>query len=523
MQARSLISSIGAIIALSTVFLGYHENPVTQAAALFIAGSLSALSGDPLFYIIGLLATLDAAVAKGTHLFTTLTTYLAPYLTSVAVIAKFWKLPFTWKNLRTKNYYASSALSSLGISLIVMGGTYITNADRLVTTIPPIDSPLQLFLISTLSALAGASLGNTKIPITIAVGIAVPVFPPLSLIAASLGAERYHETVRYGVFIGELVGIIENNNIKRIKGNAYLDFSEPGTHTTVVGATGTGKSRLVRVIAKELKSMNYAVIVIDTHGEHSVIDSSTVLLPRDIRLDLAYGGKQEIDDITDIISEAFRLGPIQRAVLHEVMNDVYEKNEGTLSLRDIIEELSSDSTTPVKRSLVSYMRSMAKYFGDEGVSVQELLRPGSINVIDISGLGHVASRVFVDILMRSLIYSVMRNPTKTAIVVEEAHRFIGGRSSALGRLFREGRKFGMTALVTTQSPTDIPSDVYVNSRYIISFSVADARGASYLAQTLSGGIKELYLGVRKALATLRKGEALLWDRERGHVYIIKTS
>ncbi len=507
---------------LSTIFLGIHKDLVTQAVSSLVAGLLAATSGSLTAFLAGLLVIWNTALMKETPILTGLTAYVAPYLASVAVIAKIWKVPFSLRGVSAQKTYLASALTCVGASLAALGSIYVVGADQVFIGVPSYGSPEQLLSVLALSAVVGVSLKNNNLVSTFLAGLVIPLFSPISVLIASTSPRRHVEPAEGGVVIGELIGIIEEGGVRESKGYATLDFSEAGNHTIIIGATGTGKSRLVKNIARELRSRDYGVVLIDTHGEHSEIDGSIPLTPKEIRLDLASGGKQEIDDITDIISEAFRLGPLQRAVLHEAMTNVYERNYGALSLKDVIEELSSEPSTPVKRSLISYLRSLSKYFSDSGVSVQELLRLSAVHIINISGLGHITARIFVDILLRSIIYSAMRRPSRVVVMVEEAHRFIGGRATALGRLFREGRKFGITAVITTQSPTDLSSDVYVNSRYIISFSVTDAKGANYLAQTISGGSRATYVGVRKVLTRLKRGEALLWDRESDHIYILRT-
>ncbi len=521
MQVRSLVTGAGSAAMLTAVFLGIHNDPLTNAAFSLIAGLLATASGSIVVFVTGFLVMVNIALISNTSALTGITIFIIPYLAPVAAVTKLWKTPFTIRRRWNKRDIMASALTCLGASLIVLGSAYIAGADRIYTLIPSYDSLKQLLLVLMLSLIVGASLGHSSFAVFLA-GLAVPLFLPISVLLVSAGSREHVTTYKGGALIGEVVGVIEGGALKESKGKVFLDFSEAGNHTVVVGATGAGKSRLIKRIAEELRMMNYGIVLIDTHGEHSDIGQSTVLAPKDVRLNLASGGKQEIDDITDIISEAFRLGPLQRAVLHEAMTRVYERGGDVLSLKDVISELSSEQPSPVNRSLISYLSSLSKYFSDEGVNVHELLRPGTIHIIDISGLGHTAARVFVDILLRSIIYSAMRNATKAAVIVEEAHRFAGGRATALGRLFREGRKFGITAAITTQSPTDLSGVVYVNSRYIISFAVTDARGAGYLAQTISGGSRETYVSVRKVLSRLKKGEALVWDREGDRIYVVKT-
>lgn len=507
---------------LSTIFLGVPKDLVTEAVSSLVAGLLIVAGGSLTAFLAGLLVIWNAALMKEAPILTGLTAYVAPYLASVAVIAKLWKVPFSLRGVNSQKTYLASVLTCVGASLATLGSAYVVGADQVLVGVPSYGSPEQLLLVLALSAVVGVSLKNSNPASIFLAGLVIPLFSPISVLIASTSPRMRVKPTEGDVVIGELIGIIEEGGVRESKGYAVLDFSEAGNHTIIIGATGTGKSRLARNIAGELRSRNYGVVLIDTHGEHSGIDGSIPLTPRKIRLDLALGGKQEVDDVTDIISEAFKLGPLQRAVLHEALTNVYERNNGALPLRDVIEEVSSEPSTPVKRSLTSYLRTLSKYFGDSGVSVQELLRQGAVHVIDVSSLGHITARIFVDILMRSIIYSAMRRPSRVVVIVEEAHRFVGGRVAALGRLFREGRKFGITAVITTQSPLDIPSDVYVNSRYIISFSVTDAKGANYLAQTISGGSRATYVGVRRVLTRLKRGEALLWDRESDHVCILRT-
>jgi len=58
------------------------------------------------------------------------------------------------------------------------------------------------------------------------------------------------------------------------------------------------------------------------------------------------------------------------------------------------------------------------------------------------------------------------------VVVDEAHRYFRGEDTTLSELVRMGRNYGVFTILITQSPNDIPSEIFMASRVYVEFPIA---------------------------------------------------
>src|SRR5439155_4689508 len=95
------------------------------------------------------------------------------------------------------------------------------------------------------------------------------------------------------------------------------------------------------------------------------------------------------------------------------------------------------------------------------------------------------------------------------VILEEAHRFLpeGGETPAhrvLGRIAKEGRKYGVGLMLVTQRPTEIDTSVLSQSGTLIALRTTNRADRDKVAAALSddlGGLVDL-------LPALRTGEGL---------------
>jgi DNA helicase HerA-like ATPase len=116
---------------------------------------------------------------------------------------------------------------------------------------------------------------------------------------------------------------------------------------------------------------------------------------------------------------------------------------------------------------VKYVRRLARMqvFTNASTSIDQMLRPMHLSVVDLSGLDdevsdYIASRILSDIYER---ISDGKFEYPVFVFVEEAHRFIPaeGRTYSgpvIKKIAAEGRKFGVFLIVITQRPSKIHSD-----------------------------------------------------------------
>ena len=102
----------------------------------------------------------------------------------------------------------------------------------------------------------------------------------------------------------------------------------------------------------------------------------------------------------------------------------------------------------------------------EGITPKELVKPGQITIIDLSGdISETVRRITAAQLAYKLFQARKANEIlPTFLIVEEAHRFVPQEGEAnsktvLRKIAREGRKFGLGLCITSQRAIGLGKDV----------------------------------------------------------------
>ncbi|MEM4775480.1 MAG: TraM recognition domain-containing protein, partial [Sulfolobales archaeon] len=106
------------------------------------------------------------------------------------------------------------------------------------------------------------------------------------------------------------------------------------------------------------------------------------------------------------------------------------------------------------------------------------------------------------------------------LVVDEAHRFLR-KGRALSKLFREGRKYGISSILITQDVNSIPRELLLNAATLISFSLPEISTARYVAKIVSPDDADLYEKILGKLTSLPQFYALVFIPGLGS-YIVDT-
>ncbi|NBB52270.1 DUF87 domain-containing protein [Rhizobium sp. CRIBSB] len=150
---------------------------------------------------------------------------------------------------------------------------------------------------------------------------------------------------------------------------------------------------------------------------------------------------------------------------------------------------------------------------DDGGGVQT-----SIRVIDISGLPNEVAGPLTAMIARSLFQYKLyqtheeRERDPLLLVCEEAHRYVPDRGeaeyaaaqSAVRRIAREGRKYGLGLMLVSQRPADIESTVISQCGTWLVLRLTNSADQQHVARFLPDGLS----GMVRALPALAQQEAL---------------
>ncbi len=322
------------------------------------------------------------------------------------------------------------------------------------------------------------------------------------------------------------------NRWVRARGHLRLELRVGrNNHIIILGSSGSGKTTLGKKVASQLRGRGVPAVIIDPHGEYSDIKGAKVLSPEETFLNILDMGEGDIrsraSSVSDLISSAFNMGFIQRSVLQKILEDLYSElgSRATIhDLRDYINSLTKEKEGKYSRdtlkSILPYIDTLAREIKPSGwVKVEDLLK--GVSVIDVSRLRNEGVvRVYVEVLLEGIFRAVRSSRRAVLVIVEEVHRFLGGRAPVVERLFKEGRKFGLNVLAITQEPSSIPHSLLANTSTVVSFSLSDPYQAAYVSRIFSAGDSRKQKLIRDKLMSLKPLEALVWVKDGG-VFFIK--
>ena len=349
---------------------------------------------------------------------------------------------------------------------------------------------------------------------------------------------------RQGVEIGRLS---QNEDIP-----AEIDVGElMRRHFAVLGSTGVGKTTSVSLLLKKSLAMmpKLRIIIFDPHNEYAahfpglaqIIDSESLELPFwmfkfDELADVVFSGRQPHADERDALYEVIR---IARAKYQAELSS----SAGTSAVRrqPVAEGNSATSDTPTPYRIVDVVAVIEEWLGMldqrfprselralryrlEGLNrdpryrfmfgrlvveddiakvISKLFRIPTrglpVTIVRLAGLPNEVTNSVVSVLAR-LSFEIAfccSGAYEINVLCEEAHRYIssdnrqtfGPARLAIGRIAKEGRKYGASLGIVTQRPSELDPTV---------LSQCSTLFAMRLANELDKGIIRAAAGVSAA-------------------------
>ncbi len=349
---------------------------------------------------------------------------------------------------------------------------------------------------------------------------------------------------RQGVEIGRLS---QNEDIP-----AEIDVGElMRRHFAVLGSTGVGKTTSVSLLLKKSLAMmpKLRIIIFDPHNEYAahfpglaqIIDSESLELPFwmfkfDELADVVFSGRQPHADERDALYEVIR---IARAKYQTELSS--SAGASAVRRQPVAEGNSVTSDTPTPYRIVDVIAVIEEWLGlldqrfprselralryrleglnrdpryrfmfgrlvvedDIGKVISKLFRIPTrglpVTIVRLAGLPNEVTNSVVSVLAR-LSFEIAfccSGAYEINVLCEEAHRYIssdnrqtfGPARLAIGRIAKEGRKYGASLGIVTQRPSELDPTV---------LSQCSTLFAMRLANELDKGIIRAAAGVSAA-------------------------
>jgi DNA helicase HerA-like ATPase len=338
-----------------------------------------------------------------------------------------------------------------------------------------------------------------------------------------------------------------------VRAALYID-AMLGKHFALVGSTGTGKSTSAALILHricELAPQGH-IVMIDPHGEYAaafktngaIYDVSNLQMPywlmnfeEHCEVFLTSSGSARQFD-ADILAKCLlaaraksRLGqeiakltvdapiPYLLSDLTNIISAEMGKMDRAgdtapyLRLKTKIDEIKADPRYGFMFSGMLVADTMASF-------LQRIFRlPGDgkpISIIDVSGVPSDITSVVVAVLSRMTfdfaIWSRNEPQRPILLVCEEAHRYIpaGAETSSsvgriLGRIAKEGRKYGVSLGLITQRPSDLAEGVLSQCGTIIAMRLNNDRDQAFVRAAMPEGAR----GFLDSIPALRNRECII--------------
>lgn len=149
-------------------------------------------------------------------------------------------------------------------------------------------------------------------------------------------------------------------------------------------------------------------------------------------------------------------------------------------------------------------------------------KEANVTIIDLSGVPFEVLSITVSLISRILFdYSYhhkkthgnLTNDTPLLIVYEEAHKYVpknglsrfSSSKKAIERIAKEGRKYGITAAIVSQRPSEISETIFSQCNNFIAMRLTNPEDQNYVKRLLPDNLGPL----TESLPTLNSGEALL--------------
>jgi DNA phosphorothioation-dependent restriction protein DptH len=328
----------------------------------------------------------------------------------------------------------------------------------------------------------------------------------------------------------------------------YWEFGHPdlpNRHILVFGASGTGKTYTIQALLCELGKAGQNSLIVDyTNGfTNNQLENVTkeklnpkqhVIRREPLAINPFRRQSEFIDDlqmdeepsttaqrVSGVFAEVYQLGDQQKSALYSAIRDGVAQEGNKFNLVRLIDRLERIRSAggPSAQSASSVISKIQPFvdmnpFGEEDPDSWELLfndTHARCHIIQLAGFMKDTSRLITEFSLIDLYwyYRARGNKDKPRVIVLDEIQNLDHRlDSPLGQFLTEGRKFGISLILATQTLSNLEKDEkdrLFQASHKLFFKPADTEIRSF-AQILSdvtGGKTEEWV---ERLSSLKRGE-----------------
>lgn len=328
----------------------------------------------------------------------------------------------------------------------------------------------------------------------------------------------------------------------------YWEFGHPelpNRHMLIFGASGTGKTYAVQALLCELAKEGQNSIIVDyTDGftpgqiektvkervrptQHVVLQEPLPINP--FRRQINYIDSIEIPEnaantaqrVSGVFSNVYSFGDQQKSALYSAIKDGINEEGSKFNIHRLIErlQLMQEDGGPMASPAASVISKIQPFadmnpFGFEDPESWEKLYNDSnshCHVIQLASFSADMSRLITEFSLFDLYRYYRGNGSKDdpkVIVLDEIQNLDHGLNSPLGQFLTEGRKFGISLILATQTLSNLEKDErdrLFQASHKLFFKPADTEVKSYaqILEIATGRKSEEWV---EKLASLKKGQ-----------------
>ena len=303
---------------------------------------------------------------------------------------------------------------------------------------------------------------------------------------------------------------------KRVYWNPDPETGSSNPHLMIVGESGYGKTYAIQCLVTELSLRGIPSVIID-YGRGFDLESAPVQFTENARpVEIPVGEKgininplviQKTDPngplnvavrIADSFGRIYAIGVQQHSLLRDLVIEIFgrfgisrsDRNTWGLpapsfsDLATLLEETMLDRSDPrcrIAQSLKSHVSTFFIFntFRSTGrqVSWSEIIETSdSPCILQLKGLEGRTEQVVTEFLLWDLYNFAVKSgekPLRAFCILDEAHNLSFDRGTAVDRLVREARKFGLGIVFSSQQPDDFSKTVYANTASKLIFQTVD--------------------------------------------------
>ncbi len=348
------------------------------------------------------------------------------------------------------------------------------------------------------------------------------------------------------------IGTIYPTN--RVRAALFID-TLLSRHFALLGSTGTGKSTTVALLLhKIIEVARFGhIIMLDPHGEYgkafkdngAVYDAANMELPYwlmnlEEHIEVYIGRRTVENEVeVEILSKCLLLARSKSRVAIEIgritvdspvpylLSDLIgaiqaqmgkldkpDKVAPYIKLKSRIEEIKADPRYAFMFSGLLVSDNFADFI-ERMFSMDNKGKP--ISIMDLSGVPsdivNVVVAVFARVVFDFAVWSRSETQRPILFVCEEAHRYVpseridqhNAAAKILGRIAKEGRKYGVSLGLISQRPSDLSESVLSQCGTIISLRLNNDRDQAYVRNAMPEGAR----GFLDSLPALRNRECII--------------